>query len=140
MFVPKGPPMQRIELNQLEGGQALCDWFGAAPTFHDATLSKLELRQGTDSILVANIFKAGPDVDSNGYHVQRNHAAVTFTLSDLIYVELRDFMEAGIMYRLDIERDAEGVTLSFDSSYGVCGRIKAKAVCLSFEPATETSA
>lgn len=126
--------MSKIELKKLEGGQALCDWFGELPTFHDATVSKLELRQGGDSVLIANIFKAGPDTDSSGYYVQRNHAAVTFCLSELIDVELHDLMEAGIMYGLDIERDDEGVTLRFDSSYGVYGHIKAKAVRLSFAP------
>ena len=126
--------MPKIDLNQLEGGPALCDWFGSSPTFHDATLYKLKLRQGADSVLVANIFEAGPDVDSNGYNVQRKHAAVTLTLSELIDVELHDFMKARILCGLDIERDAEGVTLSFDSSYGVYGRIKAKEVRLSFAP------
>ena len=132
--------MPKVELGQLEGGQSLCDWFGAAPTFHDATLSQLELRQGADSVLVANIFSAGPDVDSDGYYVQRKHAAVTFTLSELIDVELHGFMEASIMFGLDVERDAEGVSLSFDSSYGVSGRIKAKAVRLSFVPAEQARA
>ena len=49
-------------------------------------------------------------------------------------VELFDFMEAGIMFGLDIDTDADGVTLSFDSSYGVHGRLKAKRIVVSFEP------
>jgi hypothetical protein len=61
-------------------------------------------------------------------------------LSGLIDVELHNVMEAGIMYGLDIERDAEGVTLSFDSSYGVYGRIKAKAVRVSFVPTDPATA
>ena len=126
--------MSRIGLNQLEGGQALCDWFGSSPTFHDATLSDLELRQGAVSLLVAHIFKSGPDVDADGYYVQRNHAVVTFALSGLVDVELHNIVEAGIMDGLDIERDAEGTTLTFGSSYGVHGCIKAKVISLSFVP------
>jgi len=132
--------MAAIELRDLEGGQARCDWFGSSPSFHDATLSTLELRQGGDSVLVANIFQAGPDVDSSGYYVQRKHAAVTFTLRGLIEVELHDVMEAGIMYGLDIEREAEGVTLSIGSSYGVYGRIKAKVARISFAPTDPATA
>jgi len=60
------------------------------------------------------------------------HVEVTFTIFDLIEVELFDFTEAGIMFGLDI--DIGGTTLSFDSSYGVHGRIKAKRVVVSFEP------
>ena len=49
----------------------------------------------------------------------------------------RDFAaEAGIMDGLDIETDDDGITLSFESSYGVHGRIKAKRIVVSFEPKT----
>ena len=38
------------------------------------------------------------------------------------------------MFGLDIDTDADGVTLSFNSSYGVHGRLKAKRIVVSFEP------
>jgi hypothetical protein len=126
--------MASIGLEELEGGPALCAWFGSRPSFHDAKLSKLEICQGADSVIVAHIFQAGPEIDGDDYFVQAKHAAVTFVLSGLIEVTLYDFMEAGIMDGLDIDRDAEGTTLSFDASYGVHGRIKAKRVSLSFAP------
>jgi len=56
------------------------------------------------------------------------------TIFDLIQVELFDFMEAGIMFGLDVEIDSDAVTLGFDSSYGVHGRIKARRIVVSFEP------
>lgn len=126
--------MPKIDLDQLVGGAALCEWFGASPSFHDAKLSSLELRQATDSVIVAHIFKVGPEVDSEGYYIQSKRAVVTFTLSKLIAVELYEFMEAGIMDGLEIERDAEGITLRFDASYGVHGHIKAEQVSLAFTP------
>lgn len=65
---------------------------------------------------------------------QTKHVAVTLTIFDLIEVELFEFMEAGIMDGLNVEIDHDGVTLSFESSYGVHGRIKAKRVAVEFEP------
>ncbi|TYO64162.1 hypothetical protein FXV83_22560 [Bradyrhizobium hipponense] len=59
---------------------------------------------------------------------------MTFSIFDLIEVQLFEFTEAGIMFGLDVEIDPDGTTLSFDSSYGVHGRIKAKRVVVSFEP------
>jgi hypothetical protein len=47
---------------------------------------------------------------------------------------LFEFMEAGIIGEVDIERDNDGITFAFDSSYGVHGRIKAKRVVVAFEP------
>jgi hypothetical protein len=69
-----------------------------------------------------------------GLTIETKHVDVTFTIFELIEVQLFDFMEAGIMFGLDIEIDPVGTTLSFESSYGVHGRIKAKRIAISFEP------
>jgi hypothetical protein len=53
---------------------------------------------------------------------------------ELIEVQLFDFTEAGIIFALSIEIDPDGTTLSFESSYGVHGRIKAKRIVVSFQP------
>ncbi len=79
------------------------------------------------------------EVDARGYFVLTKHVDVTLHIFDLIEVELFEFMEAGIIHRLEVEIDASGTTLSFDSSYGVHGRIKAKRMVVSFEPANPKS-
>ena len=76
----------------------------------------------------------GSEVDPEGHLVLTKHVIVKFTIRNLIAVKLLDFMEAGIMFDLDIEADDEGITISFDSSYGVHGWIKAKQIIVSFEP------
>jgi hypothetical protein len=125
--------MANVTINQLEGGAALCDWFEGTPSFHDATLRELELRQGSPSRMVAHTFRMDSKTNSKGYFKLTKHVVVTFTIFNLVEVELQEFKEAGIMNGLDIENDNEGVTLSFGSSYGVHGRIKAKRVVVSFE-------
>ena len=126
--------MAKATLDQLEGGPALCAWFEGIPSFHDATLKELELRQGAPGRLIAHTFQMTSEVDAEGHFLLTRHVIVTLTIFDLIEVQLSEFAESGIMYNLDIEKDNEGTTLSFDSSYGVCGRIKAKRVLVSFEP------
>jgi hypothetical protein len=126
--------MAAATIDQLEGGAALCTWFEGRPSFHDATLRELELRQGAPGRLVAETFRMETQTDGNGYFLLTKHVTVTLTLFDLVEVELFEFMEAGIMFGLDIEHDESGVTLAFESSYGVHGRIKAKRVVVAFEP------
>src|SRR5262245_27360122 len=126
--------MAKATIGDLEGGAALCGWFEGIPSFHDATLRELELRQGAPGRLVACTFRMEPEVDAQGYFLLTKHVDVTFTIFELIEVELYEFMEAGIMFGLDIEIDIGATTLSFDSSYGVHGRIKAKRIVVSFEP------
>jgi hypothetical protein len=125
---------EQLNLNQIEGGHELCIWFEGIPSFHDATLKELELRQGAPGCIVLHTFKMGEEADANGFFVLSKHAIVTFAIIDLISVELFEFMEAAIIFGLNFERDEAGITLNFDSSYGVQGRIKAKNLIVSFEP------
>ena len=126
--------MAKATVCDLEGGAALCAWFEGIPSFHDATLRELELRQGAPGRLVVHTFRMESEVDAQGYFLLTKHVDVTLTIFELIEVELFEFMEAGIMFGLDVEIADNGVTLSFDSSYGVHGRIKAKRIVVSFEP------
>jgi hypothetical protein len=82
----------------------------------------------------------GREVDAQGYFLSTKHALVTLHIFELTEVELFEFMEAGIMFGLDIETDDNGIILNFDSSYGVHGRIKAKRIVVSFEPETSDRA
>jgi hypothetical protein len=119
----------KAAISDLAGGAALCAWFEGIPLFHDAILHELELRQGVaPSRLVAHTFRMESEIDAQGYFLMRKHADMPLTIFELIAVELFKFMEAGIIFELDIEVDSEKVTLSFDLSYGVNERIKAKRV------------
>jgi Immunity protein 50 len=125
--------MAKISIDQLEGGAALWAWFEGKPSFHDATLVELELRQGAPSKLVARAFRMESEIDAYAYFLLTKHVAVTLTFFDLVEVQLFEFIEAGIINHLEIERDDDGTTFAFDSSYGVHGRIKAKRVLVTFE-------
>ncbi|MCC8961328.1 hypothetical protein H8A95_03095 [Bradyrhizobium sp. Pear76] len=126
--------MAKATICDLEGGAALCAWFEGTPSFHDATLHEFELRQGAPGRLVVHTFRMESEVDARGYFLLTKHVDVTLTIFELIEVELFEFMESAIIFGLDIETDNDGITLSFDSSYGVHGRIKAKRIVVSFEP------
>jgi hypothetical protein len=59
---------------------------------------------------------------------------VTFTLDAVHEMALSDFNFAGIIYDLEITRAEAGFRLSWDSSYGVAGRIEAGQIHIDFEP------
>jgi hypothetical protein len=124
------PDAHHIDLKQCSA----CAWFDGIPSFHDAALRELELRQGVPGRLVARTFRMESEVDAQGYFLLTKHVDVTLTIFEPIEVELFEFMEAGIMDGLDIAIDNDGITLSFESSYGLHGRIKAKRVVVAFEP------
>lgn len=71
----------------LDGGRTVADWFGYVPSFHDASLSKLELGNG-HAELVLQSFRMTNEVDEKGYFVLDRHALVTILLSGVTGVTL----------------------------------------------------
>ncbi len=118
----------------LEGGAALCAWYGGVPSFHDARLRVLELNQGAPGRLVAHLFRITAAVDAHGFFVLDKHASVTFRVIGLAGVQLTEMREAAILSRLDVTIDEAGTTLSFESSYGAYGSITAERIAVDFVP------
>jgi hypothetical protein len=125
---------EQSTINQLEGGPALSEWLGITPSFHDATLLALEIRQGGTSLLQARTFIMGPEVDDEGYYILTRRAVVTFSISGLVEAELYEFTDGGVLDGLAVHVAEDGVELCWDAAYGVHGRLKAKAITVTFEP------
>ncbi|MDP9839111.1 hypothetical protein J2T09_003886 [Neorhizobium huautlense] len=127
--------MPKATIDQFEGGAALCEWFGGIPSFHDATLTELELRQNAPGRMVLETFRMTSETDVAGYFILEKHVSVTLTLFGLQSVELAEIMEAAIVFSLDFEKGDEGITLLLEASYGAHGTIIVQDVTVAFEPA-----
>lgn len=130
----------------LPGGQAIVDWFGFVPSFHDATLEKLELATGTASI-VLKAFRMTKEIDSKGYFVLDKHALVTIKLSEVTGIQLEG--ESGLIISdLGIRRLSEKPSgwhdgtgpcrgdfeVAWESCWGFDGALFAREVTLAFDP------
>ena len=49
----------------LPGGKAVIDWFGFCPSFHDATLERVEFSRGK-AVIVLKTFRMTSETDANG--------------------------------------------------------------------------
>jgi hypothetical protein len=130
----------------LPGGQAVIDWFGFVPSFHDAELDRLELAKGGATI-VLRAFRMRDAVDAKGLFVLDRHAVVTLHLSNVTGVHLTGDA-ASILSELGINRvgaapagfstcagpNAGDIQVSFESSYGLEGSIYAREVSFSVDP------
>lgn len=67
-----------LTIEDLEGGPAVRVWFEGRPSFHDATLHELVLRQNSPSTLVARTSDMTSEVDERGFIVLTKHVIVTF--------------------------------------------------------------
>ena len=126
--------MAQLSICDINGGAALCEWLGEVPGFYDSELLDLEIRQGQPSRLKASAFRLGPGRDGEGFFIVSKHVIVTFEFISLCEVELYEFEERGYLDGVKFEDDGSGITMNFESSAGVHGRIKAKEISIGFEP------
>jgi hypothetical protein len=132
----------------LPGGQALIDWFGFCPSFHDATLERLDV-SGGNAVLAIRAFRMTSEVNAEGHFVLDRHALVTLRMLAVTGLKLAG--DAGsIIFDLKIRRLSEApdpsdwVTcagprvgdfeVSFDTSVGLYGTIYARELAFELEP------
>jgi hypothetical protein len=71
----------------LPGGRTLIEWFGFCPTFHDATLERVELTSGKVS-LVIRAFRMTTEIDAEGHYVLDRHVFVTLQMRGVTGLKL----------------------------------------------------
>lgn len=130
-------------LAEMPGGQALIDWFGRAPSFHDAEILEITLNSRGPSTLRLHTWRLTDEVDDRGFFVLDKHAVVTITLTAVRHATVSNFDLPGIIFGLDITKTeigteytkAEtGTQLTWTSSYGVEGTLTARGVRFDLQP------
>jgi hypothetical protein len=119
--------MEKGAVSELAGVEAVTQWFGRWPNFHDAEVISVFLARKKESVL-----RVYP------YHPQKP-ATVDFILEDLTDVDLNDFSCQNVINSLEVETtiDQNGdrvyrVTLA--PCYGMAGRIDAKSLRVELSP------
>ena len=138
----------------LPGGQAVIDWFGFCPDFHDGTLDRLEL-SGRDAVLTVKASRMTDKVDAEGYYVLDRHVLVTLRMRSVTGLKL-DGDAGSIISVLLIRRMPEtpdqsdwqtcggpvqgDIEVAFDTAIGLYGSIFAKELEFALQPLTNDGA
>src|SRR4051794_12581259 len=81
----------------VSGGAELVRWFGQVPSFHDAEILSLHLRRRAESVLRLHGWINTGQVGQGGYFVLDRHAIVTFTLSEVMDLQLDNFSPQNVI-------------------------------------------
>ena len=128
---------ERIEpstLADIPGGQALMDWFGRVPSFHDGYVLGIALDMRGTSIVRVHSWNLTNELDTKGYFTLEKHAVITFSLEGVTRVNLVDFDQVGIIGCLSLTEMDGGFRLLWDVACGVVGEIRAKKLAIAFQP------
>lgn len=121
-------------LLDVPGANALIEWFGRVPRFHDAHLLEITLSSIGPRRLRISTWIMTDKVDDNGYFVLEKHAVVTLTLNFVTSVSLSEFDLPGIIFDLEISKIERMYHVTWTGSYGVNGTLMAKELSFALEP------
>jgi hypothetical protein len=125
---------QTNAIQEVAGAEALIQWFGKWPSFHDAEVLSLELNRVGASCVRIHTWEMTNEIDANGFYVLRKHVIVSFFLDRLKDIELADFSSQNVIFGLVVTRSAEGLQLLLYPCYGVGGTLTAEAIRVEIEP------
>jgi hypothetical protein len=119
--------MDKSAVSELTGVDAVTQWFGSWPSFHDAEVISILLARKGESVL-----RVYP------YHPQKP-ATADFILEDVTDVELDDFSCQNVINSLGVERATEQngdrvYRVILAPCYGVAGRIDARSLRVELSP------
>ncbi len=110
-----------MEISGVEGTEAVIQWWGRWPSFHDAEVVSILLATSGKTILsVRPLYPNKP-------------ATVEFILEDITDLELADFSHQNVLFDLHIEKTTdkngeEVYRIILDDIFGIGGRIDARSV------------
>lgn len=131
------------------GGPELVSWFGEVPTFHDAEILSFDLRRNAPSALRVHGWTTTNAIGPGGNYVLDRHAVVTFTLTDVMDLQLEGFSIQNVIFGLVLRRAPErperrgylalgplpqDIELELEPCYGLSGLIRARSVSITLQP------
>lgn len=126
-------------LADVDGADALFNWFGYWPSFHDAEIISIELNRRDTSSLSVHTWEITNEVDDEGYYGLRKHAVVTFLLDGILDLELSGFSHQNVIFGLEISRVDGGFRLELDPCYGLAGNLTAAKLRIQIQPGSNVS-
>jgi hypothetical protein len=78
-------------IDEVAGSQALIEWFGRWPSFHDGEILSISLSRSGSSCVRIHTWEMTKEVDEKGYFILRKHVIVSFFLDELTDLELNGF-------------------------------------------------
>lgn len=122
------------EVPDIPGKQAVFDWFGEWPDFHDAEILDLHFDRSGPSRIRIHAWNTGPEIDVEGYLVRSRHAVVTFRFEQVTALNLQGFNTQNVIAGLDLSDTEKGCLLRLYPSYGMAGEIVAEKISVEITP------
>ena len=120
---------------KVPGWAEVVEWFGAAPSFHDAEVESIDLRRGLyPTIIRVHVWRTNGALDEDGHFSLDRHATVSFVLTGVVQQDLTGWNDQNVLFDLRLSKEEETYVLTLDASYGLSGEIAATGMRIEVIP------
>jgi hypothetical protein len=130
----------RPSVDQIAGFQALVDWCGGWPWFHDAEIVRSDRnRQGKSRLVIQVIGGSRPTFGPRAnpkFAVPPEDVTVTFILQYIEDLELFQFSHQNVIFDLSLEPYNGMFRITLAPCYGLAGTIDVRTIQIEFKPAS----
>src|SRR5271169_2744095 len=123
-------------IHEVPGADALFQWFGYWPDFHDAEVLEIDLNRSGSSRVRVHTFHVSDQVGKDGCYVCVKHVVVSFLLEGLKTVQLAGFNNQNVVSEVALMRTDGGFQLFLEPCYGAEGSLTAERIRIEMEPGT----
>jgi hypothetical protein len=121
--------------DRVEGFQALAEWFGGTPGFHDGYMLALKFDFPAEAIFTVHAWRMTDRVNESGHFETERDFVATIRMSSLSEVHFEtDYDGPGIVGSLAVFEHDDQLELRIHSVLGAGGYIRAKLASVSFDP------
>lgn len=113
----------------IPGAEAVANWFGGWPSFHDAEIMTFHIgREQRPSSMRIRAFTTSDRTDSSGRFIRERDALVVFEFTGIrsVRIEGEDADVQNVISSLLIEQLSDGYRLVLGPCYGIAGEIVVK--------------
>lgn len=120
---------------EINGADALVEWFGYWPSFHDGKVLSIDHQNSRSMRMRIHTWELTREVDEKGFFKTRKNVVVTFGISDIRQLQFEHFGVPNTLVELEVTRAEGGLRLLLNDVCDGTGEIVAGAVRIDLEPA-----
>ena len=121
-------------IHEVPGADALFQWFGYWPDFHDAEVLEIDLNRSGSTRVFVHTFEMSNQVGECGCYVCLKHVIISFLLEGLKTIQLQRFNHQNVVSEVALVRTKQGFQLFLEQCSGVAGSLTAERISIEIEP------
>jgi hypothetical protein len=121
-------------IHEVPGAEALLQWFGYWPDFHDAEVLEIDLQRSGSARVQVHTFEMSNQVGEDGCCVCLKHVIISFLPEGLTTIQLQGFNPQNVMSEMELVRTKQGFQLFLEPFAGVAGSLTAERIKMETEP------